>query len=182
MAYFILGEAALISVAAWVSLMPHGEGFLCFQSRLLLCLLAPWPHFIALTYRAAVSVLSALAGCITAIWWLQCVTGTGSSQGVSLMQQEAAMRLVNDGDWGAEMTVGGTHRYRDGWETHCQAMLGAFSITVRVVQAVMGSGNHITWGQKRLCLHSPAEMWESVTQWQGTKECHSWAIYMTARP
>lgn len=146
MAYFILGEAALISVAAWVSLMPHGEGFLCFQSWLLLCLLAPWPHYITLTDRAAVSVLSALTGCITAIWWLQCIMETGSSQGVLLMQQEAGLRLVNDWDWEEEMTLAGAHRYRDGWETHChaKAMLGPLSITVRVVQAVMGSGNHKT--------------------------------------
>lgn len=184
MAYLVSGEAALISAAAWVSLMPHGEGFLCFQSRLLLRLLAPWPHYITLTYCAVVSVLSALTGCIMAIWWLQCITETDSSQGVSLTQQEAGMRLVNDGDWEAEVALAGTHRYRDRWETHChaKAMLGPFSITVRVVQALMGSRNHKTQGQKRLSLHSPAKMWESVTQWWGMKECHSRAIYMTARP
>lgn len=79
----------------------------------------------------------------------------------------AGVRLVNDGDWGAEMTLAGTDRYRDVRETHfhVKAMLVSFHITVRVVQALMGSGKHKIQGQKRLCVHSPAKRWESVTQW-----------------
>jgi len=83
------------------------------------------------------------------------------------MQQEASVRLVNGGDWEAEITSAGTDRYGEGWETHfhAKAMLGPFHVTVRVVQALMGSGNHKIQGQKRFCVHSPAKRWESVTQW-----------------
>lgn len=83
------------------------------------------------------------------------------------MQQEAGVRLVNDGDWKAEMTLCGTESYGDGRETHFHAepMLGPFHITVKVVQALMGSGNPKVQGHKRLCVHSPAKRWEPVTQW-----------------
>lgn len=55
------------------------------------------------------------------------------------------------------MTLAGTERYRDGWETrfHAKAMLDPYHITVRVVQALVGSGNHKIQGQKRLYVHSP---------------------------
>lgn len=98
MAYFILGEAILIRAAAWVSLMPHREGFLRFQSRLLLGLSALWPRYLTLIYHTVVSVLSTLTGCIMAIWWLQCITEADSKPGC--LAQAARSRCEASKWWG----------------------------------------------------------------------------------
>lgn len=84
---------------------------------------------------------------------------------------------------GAEMTLAGTERCGDRWETHFHAktLLGLAHATLRVVQVLMGSEPIKYRVRKTVFVHSPANRWESVTQWWGTEECHSCATYTAAR-
>lgn len=65
------------------------------------------------------------------------------------------------------MTLAGTERCGDRWETHFPAktLLGLAHVTLRVVQVLMGSEPIKYRVRKTVFVHSPANRWESVTQW-----------------